>query len=702
MTLINKIREKSGWAIGIVAASMGMFIVGADLLSSNSFLMGDNKQVVGEIAGEEISLKEFTRQFDRVKDNFTLQFNSPPPEVQMPILRETAWEQLVFKKAYQEEFDKLGIMVTDEELSDMIQGNNIDPNFASNFTNPETGEVDKNLIVQFLQNLDQIPQQKIAFSIFEQNIYENRLRTKYQNLLGLTYYVSNTEAKKEYQKQNTKADISYLYVPYASVADSAVEVSESMLEEYYSAHKDDFKKNANREIQYISFPFNPSKEDSLYVKEELSRMVTEFKNTNNDTAFVEAKSEADQNFIVANPSNLPVELNPAELVKGDVYGPFLAGDSYKIYKVLDDSEDTVYSARARHILFKVNEDASAEEKAEVRQQANEILKEIQNGADFAAMARQYGQDATRSSGGDLGWFTEGTMVKPFNDAVMRATQEGLLPQLVETNFGYHIIGVTGVKTKQKFVVASVERAILASDETVDAAYRKAGKFTKYKDADEFEAAVEQDSSLILYQALNIPKDARFINNLSGSQIREIVRWAYNEAEVGDISPIFELEDRFVIAEMIGATEKGVSTLNSVREQVKREVLKEAKQKVILEKLSGISGELEAIKEQYGNGAVVGNTNDLSLASVSLPRVGFAPKAIGTAFGLKEGHTSKPVADQNGIIIVKVDRLEEALETADYTIYKKQVAQQHGNRVATKIKEAIDKFAEVKNDLYKYY
>ena len=250
MSLINKIRERSGLAVGVIAVSLILFIVGSDLIGGNNTLFGSCDQQIGEIDGRSIDNQEFQAKVEQVRAQYEQQTGRAPGEQEMTQIREQAWNQLIFETAYQEEFDKLGLTVSPEELVDMVQGNNISPEVRQAFTNPQTGIFDKSQIINYLKGLRNVPPaQQAQRASFEQQISTNRLREKFDNLMRLSNYATTAEAQKEYQAQNMKADVKYLFVPYFAVNDTTVNVTDSELSDYLSKHKDEFPGADTRSIQ---------------------------------------------------------------------------------------------------------------------------------------------------------------------------------------------------------------------------------------------------------------------------------------------------------------------------------------------------------------------------------------------------------------------------------------------------------------------
>jgi peptidyl-prolyl cis-trans isomerase D len=197
---------------------LGLFIVGSDLLgpAGTSGMFG-NDEKIGEIAGEKITLQAFQAELQQTQANYAMQTGRTPAEAEMGGMRDQAWNQIIFRTAYQEQFNKLGLAVTDDELEDMVQGSHVHPVIKQTFVNPTTKEFDKALVIRYLQSLrsDSIsPQQRAAWETFEQQLGPERLRSKYENLLKNTAYVTKAEAKREYEAQTAKANASVLYVPF--------------------------------------------------------------------------------------------------------------------------------------------------------------------------------------------------------------------------------------------------------------------------------------------------------------------------------------------------------------------------------------------------------------------------------------------------------------------------------------------------------
>ena len=702
MALIYKIRERSGWAIGFVAIAMGAFVVGGDVLGPNSSILGKNKTDVGEIAGETIQRERYQEQIDQIKYNYTVNYGRNPSENEMFSIRQQAWDYLIVKVAFQEQYDMIGLQVTEDEQWDMVQGNNVSFEIKQAFTDPQTGEFQRDRVVSYLKQVSQLPPaQQASWFLFEQNLKPGRLRIKYDNMLVKTTYATEVEAKNQYQEETAVAEIKYLYIPYYSVSDSVVSVADDELKTYLKDHQAEYSVDESRDFSYVSIPMIPSAEDTTFFQEEMAELREDFKFNTEDSLFARNNSDGAEFYSRLTIDALPNMLmaNYSNLSKSDVRGPYFQNGRFVLYKVSDIVEDTIGAVKASHILIKWT-DESATAKTTARNKAQGILTKLRRGGDFEQLAKENSEDGSAQSGGDLGWFGPGKMVKPFEEAAFGATRKGLINKLVETQFGYHIITVTETMNKNLYFVASVEREITPSDETRNKAFRRADYFASTsKNYDEFIENAERDS-LQVFNAENIGKNDRRFNDVGNA--RSVIQWSYNDADIGDVSEVREIEDLYIVATLTKITDEGPASLEDVKDQIEPKVKNEKKAGVIAEKLKAMEGTLDEMSDAYGADARVYTSSDLKFSTNSLPTVGFAPIAIGKAFALQSGERSEPVIEENGVLLIEVINITQAPEIADYSTYKNQIEQRTSGRVSYNAGEAIKEKANIKDLRYRFF
>ncbi len=703
MSVINNIRKHSGWAVGFIGISITLFVLG-DLFGNNTLFGGGNNQTLGEIDGKEINIQDFQSRLDVMRQNYEAQTGRAAGEQEMTALREQAWNQLVIDIAYRKQYDKLGLAVTDDEMVDMVQGNNISPAIQQAFANPTTGAFDKSAVVNYLKNLKTLPvAQQQAWADFEKNLRSDRLRQKYENLIRLSSYVTKAESEREYMAQNTKASLRYLYVPFYSVADTTIKVTDSQLESYLRDHRDEYKGVDTRTIQYVTFPVLPGKDDSTSLYTEIKTLARGLASAANDSAYARMNSDlavpTDMSY-----ASMSDQLKEAvkTFVPGGVYGPYREGDTYFIYKYGGTKKDSVSTARASHILIR-SEDPSDSAKAVARQRAESILNQIRGGASFEALAATNSTDqGSAQRGGDLGYFqNNGAMVKPFEDAVFSMNSTGLVNRLVESQFGFHIIKVTDPKSNTLYRMATIAKTIAPSQATRDDAYRKADQFAASVDTKaEFDEAVKKDKSLVVATANRIPESSSNVNAIQNA--REIVRWAFDDKTgMNKVSNVFETDEQYVVAVLTGKTEKDEVKVDDFRDELTAKVRNKLKSEQIIAKLGAV-GDLDAMSKKYGAGALVETANDITLATGLLSSAGFDPLALGEGFGLKKGQKSKVFAGENGVFVMELVDKTEAPKIADYTPYKTQLQQGIESRAAFLLNEAIRDNAKIVDRRAKFF
>lgn len=697
------------WVVGFVAVAISAFVLN-DLFGNGPRSVFGNENSVGKIAGTTITLEQYQAAIQERENNYIMNFGRQPGDRERPLLQQQAWDLLILDKAIKPEYEKVGVKVTDDEVWDMIQGRNMDENLKSSFLD-SAGNFDRQRLLDFInqfnqpapvdpQQLAQYQESKYRWTMFQRDLALGRERLKYENLLLKTTYVTEAEAEKDYHNQNDVAEVKYLYIPYYVITDS-ISAEDKDLRDYYNRNKNKYKAEQTRGLAYVTFPIQASAADSAQIREELEKMAAEFKTVVNDSVFAASNTQGNEPFSKYYASTLPANLadKKDELVTGMVMGPFLEGGSYKVVKVVKIGKDTVGNAKASHILIRWDDESEAAKKA-AKDKARKILAEIKAGADFAAKAREHGTDGTAAQGGDLGWFTTGQMVKPFNDAVFSAKKTGLLNDVVETQFGYHLIDVTGVADYTAYTIATIETTIVPSDETTNEAYLKAEAFAAdLSGVDEFKEKAKQEK-LVVEEVTELKTTDRRITNLG--EARPLISWLFRDAAVGKVSDIYEVESQYVVAVMTSETEAGYRDLDDVKAEITPAVLNELRGKKIIEKLNGKTESLEDLAKLFGTDATVGSSSDLKLNSNTLPSVGLDPVAVGKIFSLENGKRSEPFAGENGVILAELQNKTIAPAVGDYTLFKNQLLQGLNGRTSYGIAEAIKQGADIQDKRYKFF
>ena len=656
MAVIGKIRQRSGLLIVVIGIALAAFILG-------DFAKKDNRQTpnIGVVNGENISIQDFNRKFEENVEATRKQRQVERlSQDEMFRVRETTWNQMVQDMVMKEEMDKLGLIVTTEELFDQIQGTNPHPAVISNFQNPETGQYDRSLVMNYLQNLDQMQQAaKDQWLVFERYIKEDRLKTKYENLITKSYHMPKAMAELTFHDKNDKVQISLTGIRYATVADSLVTVSDKDYQEFYTENKKSFEREATRDIEYLVFDIVASQEDNNKAQAMIQQLAEEFRSTTNIAGFVNANSETRYDSTWLTREAVPVNLESIifDQEPGFVYGPYFDEGSYKLTRLVD-ATSRPDSLKASHILIAYSGSMRSEQtrtKAQAQTMADSLLNEIKKKnlkiTDLAATLSD--DQSAQTNAGDLGWFKDGQMVVPFNNFVLD-NKVGTIG-IAETDFGYHIIEVTGKKEPQKMVrLATITYEVAPSTKTYQDVFAKASKFaTDNKTAEQFNKTVEADG-------LNkrvAPALREMSNRIPGIENpRQVIRWAFDsETSVGDVSTIFDLDDMFVIALLTKKSDKGIPELADIKETIQPQVLNKKKGEYIVEKMKSQGEDLNLIASTFNSQV---ETTDLTFDSRMLLNFGQESKVIGKIFTLSNGSFA-PIAGSTAAFAVKVNNTSVA-------------------------------------------
>jgi len=699
MAVLSTIRKRVGLVIGIVGMSMVLFILG-DVLTSSQGLFGSNSNVLAEVSGDKITAQEFESRVETMIKNYKASTqNDNIDENTTEMIREQAWSTLLNENILGKQYKAVGVSCSPAELYDMCAGKNIHAQVRQAFTDPKTGAFNPAEVVKFLKDLPNRDEKiQMQWKSFEEGMRTERLDEKYKNVIKGGLYVTKAEAKADYYDKNRNVNIRFFQLNYLTVPDSSVKVEDSDLDTYYSAHKKEYEQKENmRKLDYVVFEVTPSAEDRNDVIQWVNDKKAAFSTATNDTIFVNQNSDVPFDSSYHAKGTLPLVLDTIlfSAPQGTLVGPYEDGGRFKISK-LTSSSMVADSAKASHILIKINNNDTAKAMAK----ADSLRNMVRKGTPFEILAMTNSEDpGSAVKGGDLGWFRKGMMVKPFEDAAFKGNKGDLT--IVESQFGIHLIKVVdkGALSRQ-IQVATVERAIEPSQKTYDAAYNKAMQFAaSNQDAEKFDSAVVKEG-LNKRTADNLREADKNIAGLD--KPREIIRWAFG-AKLHEVSKVFTLGDKYVIAQLVDIKEKGTLPLEQVKDQVTASVRKEKKGVMLAEKITSQSSggvDIMALAQKLGQNIFpAGNIN---FSSTYVQGMGNEPKVVGQIFALKKDQMSKPIKGDNGVYVVVVDLINEPPAPTDLAFAQKQVADGRKQRSDYEVFNALKEKANVVDNRGKFY
>ena len=481
MSALQFLREKAGVLVaGLIGFSLFLFVV------SDFFGRGRGQRIkqkkyyeIGQIGGEYISYQDYELRLQNLLEIYKLSGRSNVDEATNESLREQTWQQMVREKILDPQYKKLGIGVSTEEVDELVLGNNPHQIVQQLFTDQKTGIFNKSFLVNFLKQTEVDETAKKYWLFFENEIVNDRTNTKYNNLVSKGLYVTSKQAEFEKNLTANTVDFSYTLKNYAAVSDSSVMISQSDMDTYYANHKANYKRTAMRDIEYVTFDIVPSEDDMKQAELWINKTKEEFASAPDPVEYINLTSDSRYVGFFTPLSAVPENLK--DFVKKEdlsaVFGPYIENGSYKLARLIavGDRPDSVH---VRHILLSTGNTRTIET---ARHQADSLIKLIKSGTPFEVLAMANSDDqGSAKSGGDLGWFPEGRMVVPFNNACFTMKKGEI--KTAETTFGIHIIEVLAQsKEVRKYNIGYIERKILPGSLTNQKAYSEASQFAGTND-----------------------------------------------------------------------------------------------------------------------------------------------------------------------------------------------------------------------------
>jgi peptidyl-prolyl cis-trans isomerase D len=705
MSALQFLREKAGVLVaGVIGLSLFLFVV------SDFFGRGRGQRLqqkkyyeLGRINGEYLSYQDYEQRVQNLQEIYKLSGTTNIDEATSESIREQMWQQIVREKILDVQYKNLGIGVSAEELDDMVLGNDPHPIVKQLFTDRQTGQFNKSFLVNFLKSIEADATAKKYWLFFENEIVADRMNAKYNSLVTKGLYVTTKQAEFENSLALRTVDFSYLLKNYADVSDSTLKVSESEIKAYYEAHKENFKRNAQRDIEYVTFDVIPSEDDRLAAEKWINTTKTEFAAATDPVQFINSTSDTRHTGFYQPLSEVPDSLKSfvkKENLK-EVYGPYIENGSYKLARLLSvgDRPDSVH---VRHILISPKQNMTL---AQVKQKADSLIKVIKSGTPFNTVAMANSDDqGSAQVGGDLGWIKEGKMVVPFNNACFTA-KKGVLTT-VETNYGIHIIEVLAQsKNIRKYETGIIDRKILPSSATNQKAYNEASRFAgTMRTYDNFVKAVAEQK-LNKRVANNITPQQKTLPGLD--KPRSLIMSLF-QAEQGKIildqsgQPVFEVGDKYVVAFCTKVSEEGIAPEKDVITDIKYSVTKDKKADLISTGLNTLKKEGKTLEDMATReGSKVLEATQVNFRSYSIPGAGIEPALVGAASVADQNVVSGPVKGNNGVFMLNVNNVVTA-NSEDLKLLKERLTATYQMRGTYEAYEALKKKANVIDKRYKFY
>ena len=700
MAILGKIREKSIVLILVIGMALFAFVISGVFDGAGTI----SQEPVAIVGDEEITIEQFSRRVDAVERNTGMS------NVQAA---NTVWNQIVTEYSFNQLQEELGLEVGRSHVENFIANS---PGFRqdSRFQNA-LGEFDIVAFTDFINDSKRNnPAVYSQWQLQEESIRSTISRQLFNTMIQAGIYHTSFDGKTVHKLENDKISISFVKVPYSSIPDSLVTISDRDIKKYINANAEEFEVEESRSIQYVVFDETASVEDNLEIENGLKKLLEpqvifnevsqseetlpSFSQTDNVKEFIAEYSETPYDETYKTRAQLGTYANTLfDLKEGEVFGPYKDGNQFKLSRMMDF--DRGGSVKARHILIAYEGSQSASSdvtrtKNEARKEAYRVLRLVRaNGSDFAELARTYSDGPSKNRGGDLGFFRRGDMVEAFNDYVFSKPTGSI--GVVETDFGYHVIEVQ--EKEDVVLIASVVKKIVPSESTSNEVFRLATEFEIESKKNGFSTASES----LGYDLRNGSNLKLMDESIPGLGVqRTIVKWSFEEeTSVSDIKRFDLLGGGYVVAELIEKTSAGTSSVEDARNTVESKLMQDKKYDLLRFKYSS-DVSLATIAEDYGQSILTSSA--INAAAGSIAGAGTEPFVVGSGFSLEMNQTSALIQGKQGIFILEVDLFEESTALPSYDGYSSSLNESVLNRLRPLIDEVIRDHFEVVDNRFDYF
>jgi peptidyl-prolyl cis-trans isomerase D len=707
MSVLQTLREKAGWLVAVVIGLALLIFVVSDFFGNGS---GNRKQAkkyyeIATIDNESVSYQEYDARMQNLTEIYRMSGNQTITEELSETIRSQIWEQMVRERVLGKEYKRLGLEVSDDELDAMVMGDFKHPIVMQLFSDPQTGMFNESYMINFLKGTEVDPTAKSYWLFFENEIVSDRMNTKYNNMIANGLYVTRFQAEFEQSLAAKSVDFTYAGKYYNSIPDSAVTVTKDDIKKYYNSKKEEFKRKALRDIEYVTFDIVPSEDDFKEALNWITRIAGEFATAELPEQFINLESDTRHVGFYRSINDLPENLREfAET--GDtkaVFGPILNENTYSIAKILEIATRPD-SVRARHILLTPG---ATRTMAGARTEADSLVNVLKKGgSSFEILALMLSDDqGSAQTGGDLGWFPEGMMVIPFNNACFTGNKGEIV--LAETDFGVHIIEILDQSPKvKKYNMGVIDRTVVPGSATVQKIYGEASQFAAGNPTHELFTKSVAELGLTRKIASEITPEQKEIAGLENP--RQLIMSLF-ESQKGKIvldnnqQAVFEIGEKYVVAFLTKIQEEGYAPMQEVESEISFKLLNRKKADLIAADFNTRLSENKSIETiSMEMGLNLEESAGINFRSFMVQgAAGAEPALIAAAAAAADGVVTGPVIGNNGVYVLTVNN--SAVMTAEEVeSVKERLASMMQIRASYEVYEALRKEAGIVDKRYRFF
>lgn len=674
MATLQKIRSKGPLLVIVIGLALFAFIAGD---AWKVLQPHQGKQDVGEVNGEVLSAQDYQKMVDELSEviKLTNGLNSLT-EDQLNNVKDQVWQSYVNNKLIAEQAEKLGLKVTDAEIQSIIDQGTHPLLMQTPFRNPQTGMFDKDMLKKFLVdyanlNASQMPAQYVEYyqkmgafwQFVEKTLAQSTLAEKYQNLVAKSLISNPVAAEDAFNSRTEQSDLLLAGVPYSSINDSTVQVSDSEIKDLYNEKKEQFKQLVEtRDIRYIDVKVVPSDADRKAVEKEVTEYSNQLASTTADFGTFVRSTGSSVNY-----SDVPVSKSvfPADVASrldstnvNEVYGPYYnqTDDSFNAFKLLAkvSSPDSIQ-------FRQIQVYADTEEKTKTL--ADSIYNALKGGADFAAVAKIYEQTGEATWVNAQSW--EGSELDADNSKFINTLLNQPVNELANLNMGQAnlILQVMNKKSMQtKYKVAVVKREVEFSKETYNAAYNKFSQFVAQNTTIDSMVKNAEESGYTLMPRTDLSSAEHYVGGVRST--REALKWIF-AAKPGEVSPLYECgeNNHLMVVALDKIHEAGYRDINSVAEMLRAEIRRDKKAEKIMEEMKKYNSiaQVKGMKDAVSDS--VKHVTFSAPAYISVTRSS-EPVIGAVAAKTAANKVSAPIKGNGGVYMIQVYAKEKGSEKFD--------------------------------------
>ena len=711
MSIIQTIREKGAViVIALIAISLIGFILMDSMSSGRSIFGNNNTSTLGVVNGEKIDLNTFNDKVKEIQQQYPDAGSSQNNQIM-----ESVWNQMVAERVVDDQFEKLGITFTPDEMSSIMFSNDAPQALKQAFTDKQTGQYDIEQAKQWWAQTKKNKNEEQRNAIISQVIDPMRLNslyTKYTSLIAASMYQPKWLTREMTEEKNQFANISYVAVPYTVISDSLVKVTDNDIQNYLDNHKAKYQQEAGRIISYVSFSAAANAQDSARILQSLKDLKPEFAADSNAKFFLGRNSSVVpffDGYIPKSKLQVPNKDSIIDLPNGGVFGPYEDGKNFVLAKKID-TKIMPDSIECRHILLGTVDPQTQQpimDDSTAHRIADSIATAIKGGANFDSLEVKYSTDqAAKQQNGvmtfDLMTIESENFSKEFADFLLN--DKGETKKVVKTQFGWHYIEILDKKHPEPaYKIAYMAKEIAPSDQTINVANTAAIKLSGLaKDEKSFDDYVAKNGLKKVTVPVEIKENDYQLGALQDA--RSIVKWAF-DAKEGQVSEPFAIKDDYVVAIVDKKLKKGLPDANTARPMVEGVIMNMKKADEIKKKLNN-PATLEAAAAPYHLQVLTsGADSTLTFDAKIINGIGNEPRVAGAAFN-KEYQTkvSPAFAGNTGVFVIKVNSVSSKPAVSP-EIEKIQMNEELNKNIQSALGQsfqALKKMADIKDNRSRFF